>query len=107
MTTAARSISQPRLIWREKNKNKDSSRRVKPNPIWLVQVLIFFFQVNSEKTFLFCKTWEMELGKPVEFVVLDQKVRLFIVATISMVDVLLLIYEIVHGEFCAIECLNL
>lgn len=22
----------------EKNKNKDSSRRVKPNPIWLVQV---------------------------------------------------------------------
>lgn len=25
-----------------KNKNKDSSRRVKPNPIWLVQVLIFF-----------------------------------------------------------------
>ena len=27
----------------EKNTNKDSSRRVKPNPIWLVQVLIFFF----------------------------------------------------------------
>lgn len=25
-----------------KNKNKDSSRRVKPNPIWLVQVLISF-----------------------------------------------------------------
>lgn len=49
----------------------------------------------------------MELGKPVELVVLGQKVRLFIVATISMVDVLLLIYEIFHGELCAIECLNL
>lgn len=49
----------------------------------------------------------MELGKPVELVVLGQKVGLFIVATIFMIDLLLLIYEIVHGELCAIECLNL